>query len=85
MNPRRVDCLGFFFYGIRCFNLGFAQECLLPAQQARESGFLLEHVEFNNVRGVGPFVVSHCGAVGSECSRKKRSISLAASGPRGSV
>jgi transglutaminase-like putative cysteine protease len=28
---------------------------------------------------------SHCGAVGSECSRKKRTISFAASGPRGSV
>jgi hypothetical protein len=28
---------------------------------------------------------SHCAAVGSECSRKKRTISLAASGPRGSV
>ena len=28
---------------------------------------------------------SHSAAVGIECSRKKRSISLAASGPRGSV
>ena len=35
--------------------------------------------------GVPRVTDSHSAAVGSECSRKKRSISLAASGPRGSV
>jgi hypothetical protein len=35
--------------------------------------------------GVRRVTDSHSAAVGSECSRKKRSISLAASGPRGSV
>ena len=40
------------------------------------------HDSFGNFcSGVGPD--SHC--VGSECSRKKRTISLAASGPRRSV